>query len=167
MQLLKTADKNLYLVYLTGFLFVVLNSILIYFEIFYLPVLPILLAVVWIAFSRLDRIIYLIIFFVPLSIPLSEFIEGSSFDLYLPTEPLLAGVMILYFLKYLRGQKIDIRILRHPVTLAIYFNIAWVFITSLTSTMPLVSFKFLVARIWFIISFYLLLAQIFQDPKRI
>lgn len=167
MQLLKTADKNLYRVYLTGFLFVVLNSILIYFEIFYLPVLPILLAVVWIAFSRLDRIIYLIIFFVPLSIPLSEFIEGSSFDLYLPTEPLLAGVMILYFLKYLRGQKIDIRILRHPVTLAIYFNIAWVFITSLTSTMPLVSFKFLVARIWFIISFYLLLAQIFQDPKRI
>ena len=167
MFLLRKENINYYLVYLVGFLFVLLNSILIYFQKFYLPLVPVLLLVAWVAFSRLDRIIYLIVFFVPLSIPLSEFMESISFDLYLPTEPLLAGVMLLYFLKYLHKDKIDIRILRHPVTLAIYFNLAWICITSITSTMPLVSFKFLVARIWFIISFYLLLAQIFQDPKHI
>jgi O-antigen ligase len=167
MPSLKADNRNLYLVYLTGFLFVILNSVLIYFEIFYLSILPILLAVAWIAISRLDRTIFLIVFFVPISIPLSKFLEGTSFDLYLPTEPLLAGVMILYFLKYIKGEKIDIRILRHPVTLAIYFNLAWIIITTITSTMPLVSLKFLVARIWFIVSFYLLLIQIFKEPKRI
>ncbi|MBE0655531.1 MAG: O-antigen ligase family protein, partial [Bacteroidales bacterium] len=140
---------------------------LIYYQIFYLPLLPILLIIAWIAFSRIDRFIYLIVFFVPLSIPLTEFMEDLPFDLFIPTEPFLAGVMILYFLKYFNGQRIDMRILRHPVTLAIYFNIAWIFVTSITSSMPLVSVKFLVARMWFIISFYLLLSQIFQDPKRI
>ena len=167
MLLSKKENINLYLPYLIGFLFVLLNSILIYYQIFYLPLLPILLIIAWIAFSRIDRFIYLIVFFVPLSIPLTEFMEDLPFDLFLPTEPFLAGVMILYFLKYFNGQRIDMRILRHPVTLAIYFNIAWIFVTSITSSMPLVSIKFLVARVWFIISFYLLLSQIFQDPKRI
>lgn len=167
MQFLKTDNRNISLAYLTGFLFIVLNSVLLYFEVFYLPVITIVLAVAWIAISRLDRVVFLAVFFVPLSIPLSYFLKDTSFDLYLPTEPLLAGIMVLYFLKYLKGDKIDMRILRHPVTLAIYFNIAWIFITSITSTMPLVSFKFLIARIWFIITFYLLLAQIFKNPVRI
>ena len=88
-------------------------------------------------------------------------------NLFLPTEPLLAGVMILYFIKYLKGDRIDIKILRHPISLAIYFNIAWLFITTITSTLPLVSAKYLLVRIWFIVSFYLLAAQIFKNPVRI
>ncbi len=167
MQLLRMANQKEYIVYLIGFVFVILNSIFLYLEIYYLPLLPILLALLWMAFTRLDRVIFLIIFFVPLSIPLSEIVKGTSFDLYLPTEPLLAGVLVLYFLKYLKGEKIDIRILRHPVTLAIYINIVWIAVTSITSVMPVVSVKFLVARLWFIVSFYLILAQIFRNPKRI
>ncbi len=167
MQILRLASRKEYLVYWIGLVFVLLNSILLHFEIYYLPLLPVLVAIVWMAFTRIDRVVYLTVFFVPLSIQLSEIIKDTSFDLYLPTEPLLAGVMILFFIKYLRGQRIDIRILRHPVTLAIYFNLAWIGITTITSTMPLVSVKFLIARLWFIVSFYLLLAQIFQNPKRI
>jgi len=167
MQILGSDIKSNNLVYLVGFFFVLLNSLLLYKEIFYLPALPVVLAVVWMAFTRLDRVIYLIVFFVPLSIPLSEFLNGTSFDLYLPTEPLLAGVLILYFLKYFKGERMNLKILRHPVTLAIYFNICWIFVTSITSTMPMVSFKFLVARVWFIVAFYLLAAQIFKEPKKI
>ncbi len=167
MQFLNLVSRKEYLVYWAGLVFVLLNSILLYFEIYYLPLLPVLLALAWMTFTRLDRVIYLTVFFVPLSIQLSEIVQDTSFDLYLPTEPLLAGIMVLYFIKYLKGQRIDIRILRHPVTLAIYFNIAWIAITTITSTMPLISAKFLVARLWFIVSFYLLLAQIFQNPKRI
>ena len=76
---------------------------------------------------------WLVVFFVPLSIPLSTLVEGLTIDMYLPTEPLLAGLLLLYMLKYLMGDRIDIRVLRHPVTLAIYFHLAWMFITSLTS----------------------------------
>jgi O-antigen ligase len=145
---------------------VVLNAILIHFEIYYLPAIPILILIAWFAFTSLDKFVYLIVFFVPLSIPLTTIVgRGIGVDLFLPTEPMLAGVMLLYFLKYLKGQRLDIRILRHPVTLAIFFNLTWIFITSITSSMPLVSFKFLIARIWFIIAFYLIAAQIFTSKK--
>ena len=40
-------------------------------------------------------------------------------------------------------------------------------VTSLTSTMPLVSLKFLLTRIWFIVGFYLLTAKLFESGKNI
>ncbi|MCB8998679.1 MAG: O-antigen ligase family protein [Bacteroidales bacterium] len=130
-----------------------------------MPALPLVFLVAWIAFTSLDRFIYLIVFLVPLSIPLTNIVGKIGVDLLLPTEPMLAGVMLLYFLKYLKGQRLDIRILRHPVSIAIYFNLIWIFLTSITSSMPLVSFKFLVARMWFLIAFYFIAAEIFKTKK--
>jgi O-antigen ligase len=144
-----------------------LNTILIHFENYYLLFFPILAFIIWLAFISLDKFIFLIVFLVPFSVPLTNIVgRNIGVDLFLPTEPMLAGVMILFLLKYLRGQKLDIRILRHPVTLAIYLNILWILITSFTSSMPLVSFKFLIARLWFIIAFYLIAAQIFNSKNK-
>ncbi|HYW96850.1 MAG TPA: O-antigen ligase family protein, partial [Bacteroidales bacterium] len=157
--------RSLIIIWVISLFFVALNGILIYKEVFYLPLLPFVLFFMLVAFTALDRLILMIVFFVPLSIPLSYLVQGLPFDLYLPTEPLLAGAMLLFFIKYLRGEKADIRILRHPVTMAIYFNLAWMFMTTLTSTDILVSAKYLLARIWFVISFYLLAAMIFRERK--
>ena len=85
--------------------------------------------------------------------------------MYLPTEPLLAGLLLLYMIKYLMGDRIDLKVLRHPVTIAIYFHLAWMFITSLTSSDVLVSFKAFATRLWFIVSFYLIASQLFQEGK--
>jgi putative inorganic carbon (HCO3(-)) transporter len=159
--------NNYRTVILTGLVFVIINSLLVYKEIFYLPILPVIVIVAWLLITSLEKSLFLIVFFVPLSIPLSTLAGDIGLDLYLPTEPLLAAVMVIFFIKYLRGQLIDINILRHPVTLAIYFQLSWIFITSITSTMPVVSFKFLIARLWFVISFYLIAAEAFKNPKRI
>ena len=85
--------------------------------------------------------------------------------MYLPTEPLLAGLLLLYMIKYLMGDRIDIKVLRHPVTIAIYFHLAWMFLTSLTSSDVLVSFKAFATRLWFIVSFYLIATQLFRKEK--
>lgn len=146
--------------------FIALNSIMLALEIFYLPLVPVVLLFVALAFVSVDKYLMVIVFFVPLSVPLSRLIEGLSIDMYLPTEPLLAGLLLLYMLKYLMGERIDLKVLRHPVTLAIYFHLAWLFITCLTSTDMLVSFKMLVSRLWFIVGFYLLATQLFRDEKR-
>jgi O-antigen ligase len=159
--------NNYRAVILSGLVFVIINTILIYKEVYYLPLLPVIIIVAWLLVTSLEKSLFLIVFFVPLSIPLSMLIHDIGMDLFLPTEPLLAAVMVIFFFKYLRGHLIDIKILRHPVTLAIYFQLAWIFITSLTSTMPIVSFKFLIARLWFVISFYLIAAEVFKNPKRI
>ena len=146
--------------------FVALNSLMLALEIFYVPLLPAVLLFLALALVAMDKFLLLIVFFVPVSVPLSRLAEGLSIDMYLPTEPLLAGLLLLYLLKYLMGDRIDLKILRHPVTLAVYFHLAWLFITSMTSTDPLVSFKMLASRIWFIVGFYLLATQLFRSEKR-
>ncbi len=90
---------------------------------------------------------------------------GLGFDMYLPTEPLLFGLLIVFVLKLIYDRKFDRKILTHPVSMAIYINLIWIFLTCLTSTMPVVSFKFLLSRIWFIIGLYFIAAKMFSDKK--
>ncbi|MCK4880783.1 MAG: O-antigen ligase family protein [Bacteroidales bacterium] len=146
--------------------FVALNSIMLALEIFYIPLVPAVLLFLALAIVAVDKYLLVIVFFVPVSVPLSRLIEGLSIDMYLPTEPLLAGLLLLYMVKYLMGDRIDLKVLRHPVTLAIYFHLSWLFITCLTSTDMLVSFKMLASRLWFIVGFYLLATQLFRKEKR-
>jgi len=87
--------------------------------------------------------------------------------MFIPTEPILFGIMILFILKLLFEKKIDYKVIYHPISIAIYFNLLWIFITSITSTMPLVSFKFFTARIWFLVTFYFLATQLFVNHKNI
>jgi len=147
--------------------FVALNALLLAFEIYYLPLVPAVLLFLALALVSVDKYLLTIVFFVPLSIPLSTLVEGLPIDMYLPTEPLLAGLLLLFVIKYLMGDRIDLKVLRHPVTIAIYFHLAWMFITSLTSSDPLVSFKLLASRLWFIVGFYLIASQMFKKEKQI
>lgn len=129
--------------------------------------LPLVLIILLIAVFSFDKIVYLIAFFAPLSIPLSELMPGLGFDMYLPTEPLLFGLLIVFILKLIYDRKFDRQILIHPVSMAIYINLIWIFLTCLTSTMPVVSFKFLLSRIWFVAGLYFLTAKIFSEGKNI
>jgi putative inorganic carbon (hco3(-)) transporter len=128
--------------------------------------LPVLLAVALLVIFSSDKLIFAVVFFSPLSVELSRLMPGFSFDMFLPTEPILAGIMVLFFLKIIHERTFDKRVLLHPVSLVIYLNLFWIFLTSLTSSMPLVSFKFLLSRIWFVVTFYLLTAIIFSKGKK-
>ena len=128
--------------------------------------LPVLLAVALLVIFSSDKLIFAVVFFSPLSVELSRLMPGFGFDMYLPTEPLLFGILILFLLKVIHERRFDKKILLHPVSLAIYLNLFWIFLTSFTSSMPLVSFKFLLARIWFLVAFYLLTAKIFSGGKK-
>ncbi|HER07819.1 MAG TPA: hypothetical protein ENO20_02810 [Bacteroides sp.] len=145
--------------------FIALNAVMLAFEIYYVPLIPAVLLFVVLAIVSIDKFLLAIVFFVPVSIPLSTLVSGLSVNMFLPTEPLLAGLLILYFLKYLMGDRVEIRLLRHPVTLAIYFHLAWLFIASITSSDPVVSFKLFAARLWFVVGFYMVASQIFRKEK--
>jgi len=145
--------------------FILLNALAIYFDQYLLNLIPLGLLVLAIAFFHLDWLFFILVFLVPLSVQLKYLVPGLSFDLFLPTEPLLAGILILFILKLFNGEKIEKPLLIHPVTLTILFYLAWMAITSVTSTMPLVSFKYLLAHIWFIVSFYFLAVYIFRKRK--
>lgn len=128
--------------------------------------LPVILGVALLAVFSFDKLIWVVVFFAPLSFPLREIMPSLGFDMYLPTEPLLFGILILFVLKVVHDRKFDRDILLHPVSMAIYINLIWIFLTSLTSTMPVVSFKFLLARIWFVVCLYLLTAKLFKGGRK-
>ena len=107
---------------------------------------------------------WFIVFATPLSLNLEE-LEMGGVGMYLPTEPLMFGVMILFLLKSIYHSKIDPKIVYHPVSLAIFLNLTWIFITSITSEMPIISFKFFLARLWFVVCFYFIGIKMFKNIK--
>lgn len=152
-------------VYWIGGLFILVNSILIATEFYYAPLLPIALAIVLLALISLDKLILLIVFCTPLSINITDI--GGGVGMAIPTDPLLFGVMILFFIKLLTEGKFKSEIFSHPITIAIIVNLVWVAITATTSSMPVVSFKFLLSRIWFLVTYYFLAAKLFENQKNV
>ncbi len=129
--------------------------------------LPLVFGIVLLAIYAFDKLLYLVVFFTPLSLPLSELMPGLSFNMFLPTEPLLFGILLIFILKLFATGKFDRDILLHPVSLAIYFSLFWMLLTTLTSTMPIVSLKSFMSRVWFIVGFYLITAKLFESGKNI
>ena len=128
------------LFYLIAALFILLNA---YFLVkkhsMIISALPLVFTVVLLAIFELDKLLLLVVAFTPLSLPLSELMPGLNFDMFLPTEPLLFGILLIFILKLAANGSFDRGILRHPVSLAIYFSLFWMLVTSLTSSMPMVS----------------------------
>jgi O-antigen ligase len=156
-------NKETWLTIGFSLLFVALNGLLISKEFYYLNLIPWFLLIILTAFYSVDKILLLVVFFTPLSIKLSELMTGLEADLHMRTEPLLVGITLVIIFKHFQGQGIDRRIMTHPVSIAIYLNLIWILITTITSSMFMVSFKFLIARIWFLIGFYFLATQIFKS----
>ena len=160
-------SKNKILFYSISLLFIAINLVLIVYDTYYFAFLPLILIFLLAGFVSLDKVILSIVFFTPLSIRLDYIVPNIPVNLYLPTEPLLLGTLCLFIFKLLLDGKFDRKIILHPVSIAIYINLIWIFLTSFTSTMPGVSFKFLLSRLWFIVAMYFLAAQIFKQYKYI
>ncbi len=144
-------------------LFIVLNTFLIAMEIYWFMALPIVLLVALTALVALDVLVLIIVFLTPLSIIL----QGKDFGvaISLPTEPLLFGVMIIYIFRLFYEGKVEKKIFFHPVTIAILINLVWIFFTSITSSLPLVSWKFVLSRLWLVVPFYFVALHLFNDKK--
>lgn len=149
-----------YLVYIFSFLFIAINSFLIAKEFYFLSLIPFALAIFYLALFDIEKLIWFIVFTTPISMNLED-LDFGGIGMYLPTEPLMFGVMILFFLKLIADKKFDSKIINHPVTLVISAQLFWILFTSITSEMPVVSLKFLLSRMWFVVCFYFIGTQLF------
>ncbi len=139
----------------------------IYNDSFVINAIPFGIAFILFAFASLRQLLLALVFFSPLSIELSELIKGVPMNMSLPTEPILFGIMGIFFLKLITERQFDKKVLVHPITISIYGYLLWMFITSITSEMPAVSFKYFLARVWFVVCFYFLVTQLVADKKYI
>ncbi|MCU0318491.1 MAG: O-antigen ligase family protein [Flavobacteriales bacterium] len=153
-------------VFLVSLAFVLLNVALMAGEFYWLSALPVVLLLVWAMFTAVDRLLYFIAFATPLSINLEE-LDIGGIGVALPTEPLMVGLTLLYLMRYLMdGSVLDRSLLRHPITRIMLIQTAWMALCVLTSSMPVVSLKALVARIWFITTMFLMLSAVFTDRTK-
>lgn len=146
-------------------IFIALNCIFIVNEIYWFTIVPVVFLVILLFIFSLDNLLLIIVFLTPISIDLR--IADLNLGVNLPTEPLLAGILLLFIIRLLYNRRFDGNITRHPVSIAIMIYLFWILMTSITSTMPLVSLKFLAVKCWFIIPFYFLATQLFKERRNI
>ncbi len=147
-------------------LFIAMVCYALYIEQWIALALPLIPAIIIFAFFRPKALLLGIVFMTPLSLNLEE-LDMSGVAFYLPTEPLLFGMTILLILAQLHRQVIPREILYHPISLAIYAYLGWMLVTAFTSVDPLVSFKFILSKVWFIVPVYFAGATLFLQERNI
>ncbi|MCC6399706.1 MAG: hypothetical protein IT227_03005 [Flavobacteriales bacterium] len=130
--------------------FVLLNLLQTANDMPWLALLPAALIAVWAMLAAADKLLLFIVFATPLSINLEQ-LDLGGIGISLPTEPLMVGLTVLFLLKVaLEKGVIAPGVLRHPITGIIVAQLVWMTACIVPSAMPLVSFKFLLARLWFV-----------------
>lgn len=148
---------------LIGLLLSLLFASFIWQDLAYLSLFPAGLLAIYFAIFQTEKLFIAIAFFTPLSINIEEF--NSSFGLFIPSEPLLFGLMIWLSAMQLYKPFLPTTIWRQPIILAVVTFLVWIFISSITSSHPIVSFKFLLAKLWFIIPVLFYGLHFFQKEK--
>lgn len=129
----------------------------------YLSLFPAGLLAIYFAIFQTQKLFISIAFFTPLSINIEEF--NSSFGLFLPSEPLLFGLMIWLSALQLYRPFMPKNLWREPILFSVGIFLTWIFISSITSSHPIVSFKFLLAKLWFIVPVLFFGIHFFQKEK--
>ena len=128
-------------------------------------IIPAVLAVLLLALLSLEHLLLLTLFLAPLSLQLSWLTGGTGIDLSIPTEPIMALVLLITVFKLTVTREFPKELLRHPLTWLIGIYLLWTLVTAITSTLPGVSFKTLAYRLWFTAGFYLVAARLAYTEK--
>ncbi|MES2515328.1 MAG: O-antigen ligase family protein [Bacteroidota bacterium] len=162
--------KNTAVFYFVIISYILLNAYVLLYakDMFYLfNLLPFIILIVVLAIFDIEKIMYVMVFSTPLAISLKELGFDQGLNLSLPAEPLMIGVTLIYFLNELSGGVTDKRILKHPITVIIFIQLAWILVTTITSELPIISTKFILSRIWFLTSCYFICTQLFKRKRAI
>ena len=83
-------------------------------------------------------------------------VDVIGFDMAFPTEPILLGCMMLVMLNILYRLHLFKQIIKHPVCTILMLYLMWMFVTCVTSTIPLTSLKLFITRLWYILPIFFL-----------
>lgn len=155
---------------LLGLLFALGNVyIMVYKKDYFYPynLLPVAFFILYAAVFHLQQLVFFLAFATPLAISLKEMGLSQGPDLSIPTEPVMAGIMLMYLINQLSKGISDKRFLNHPITHIIVLQLLWMLVTTLSSTDVVVSVKYLISRLWFVFSCYIIIPHLFQNKQNI
>ncbi len=161
---LHIGQDDLRVFFFTGFAAITLLSLLAaliadYWPLALLPAAPLLIYLLLVD----PRLVFLILFAcVPIS---TEVYLPNGFGTDLPTEPLmviLTGAGFLYFLRH--GFSRPLVNWKHPISLLLFLHLGWIAVSALYAGNAFVSVKYLLAKTWYIVPFYLLAGVFLRRP---
>jgi O-antigen ligase len=133
-------------------------------ELYLIAVIPFLCIGVFIAIYDFKILFYFLIICIPLS---SEQQIGNSLVDF-PSDFFIVGLMAIYFVYVLLNwKKMDVGFVKHPITLLLIIHLIWIVFVTIQSDKFIVSFKFLLAKIWYVTTFFFLAGTIFKDTNRV
>jgi len=127
--------------------------------------LPAVFILAYITIVDFRKVFYLLLIALPLS---TEVELPGGFGTDLPSEPLmllLTGVFLVYGLY--NGRRLNTAFLKHPLTLLLLLHVGWIAVTTLHSEQFIFSLKFLLAKIWYVVTFYFLAGYLLKTEKNI
>jgi O-antigen ligase len=131
-----------------------------------LPLLfPAVIAFVFQLLIDYEKIYFLLFLSIPVS---TEVFLTDHLATDLPTEPLIVGLMVIYFLILLtKPFTFDRQFIKHPLSLLIMAHVGWIAITTFSSSAVGFSLKFLLAKIWYVVSFFYFAGYLIKDEKKV
>ncbi len=153
------------LIYGLSLLYILLSGYLIWNNQAVFTLFPLALFAIYFAIYYTEYTFLALAFLTPLSINIEEYTQ--SFGLYLPTEPILFGLMIFLLMQQTQQNLIPKELWKNPIIWAVSFYLFWIFVTSITSTLPVTSFKYLLSKLWFIVPLLFFSPRIYLKEKNI
>lgn len=140
--------------------FLLLMLLAMYWQLSLLLLLPIPITLIFIFLKDVRFAFYALMFSLPLSF---QFLEKYDF----PDEPLMilnSGFFLFFCLFNYRKIKLK-ALLLNPLFIAVMLSVIWLIVTVILSKNSLLSAKFLLKKIWYIIPFFLWPIIFFQEKK--
>ena len=124
--------------------------------------IPIFFLVLFNLFKDYSKVLFLLVLFIPLSIPLCL---SNGFAILFPSEILLAFLVLYISVRYIFFSPIDKKILIHPISILILIDLLWNIVCTITSASLEVSIKRTIVSAAYILIYYFLLTQLFSNLK--
>ena len=159
----KSSLLRSYLLWVFGAAIVLLTSLSVAWEFYEIAFVPFAFLMIAWAFFHLNSLLLFTVAFTPLSVTLKD--SNFNLGLSLPTEPILAGISFFLLLRFLQNGRLPWKVIKHPVSIALLFQIFWMAFCILTSEMPLVSFKAWISNLWFIIPLFFAMIPVFKSEN--
>ena len=160
----KALSRYNLLLFFATLVFIGVNGLFLFKGNYYFSFLPLAVSIIYFSFYKTKELLFFVILCTPFSLNLEELALGNV-GFYLPTEPILFGLMILISIRALLRGIYDKKIINHPITISVFFYLSWMIITVFTSTNPIISLKFLIAKLWFVIPLFFYIVVVFREKK--
>lgn len=146
-------------------LFFACVAVFIYSDMLVLLAFPLALVAIYAALFHTDYVLISLFFLAPISFNIEDYTQG--FGLYVPTEPLLFGLMLLLLWRSILTKTFPSYLKSNWLIIALFSYLLVLLITAIFSTHPIISFKFILVKLWFIIPVLLYGTVVFNNKKNI